>query len=349
VPPPIGGTAVGAATVCSMGNTGNISLSGQNGTIINWNSSISGGTPWAPTGISSNPMTFTNLTQTTTYVAEISNGGYCPNVFSSPVVITVTPPSIGGNVVSDATVCAGINGDSVALIGNSGNVVSWLYSIGGFWIPIGNTTTLQGYSNLTTTTLYAAVVKNGICPNDTSSFATITVVPAPIINAGNDTTINQSDIVCLNATGGLVYTWTPPANLNNPGFPNPCYTGNTVGVFTLTVTGQDAIGCSGSDQIVITVLDTTTIFPPVVANFITPNGDGLNDVWNVMNINFYPNNEVFVYNSHGQEVFYKSSYANDWKGTYNGEPLPDGSYYYVVKINALNRTLKGVVTITDSQ
>jgi gliding motility-associated-like protein len=350
VPPPVGGTAVGGTTVCQTGNTGQISVSGQSGTIIGWNQSTDNGVTWSPVGTTSNPMTYNNLTQTTLFIAVISNGGYCPDEYSSATTVTVAPPTVPGQVVSDATVCAGNNSDSVALIGNVGNVLFWLFSVdsGATWSPIGNTTTLQGYSNLTTTTLYAAVVVNGICPQDTSTFATITVQPAPAVFAGTDTTINQGDVYCMNATGGIIYTWSPATYLDNPGLPNPCMTAVDIGTFTYTVTAQDVWGCTNSDQIVITVLDTTTIFPPVVANFITPNGDGLNDVWNVMNIGFYPDNEVMVYNNHGQEVYRKTGYTNDWDGTYNGTPLPDGSYYYVVKINALDRTLKGVVTITDT-
>lgn len=350
VGPPVPGTTVGAQTVCSTGNSGTVNLTGYTGGIVNWMTSTDGGATWTPNGNQAPSMPFNNLTQTTTYYAVVGNGGYCADDVSSQTTITVAPPTIPGAVVSDATVCAGLNSDSVALVGNSGNVLYWLYSINGgvSWLPLGNTTTFQGYNNLVTTTMYAAVVQNGICPADTSTFATVTVMTAPTINAGADTTINQGDVVCLNATGGIIYTWTPPTYLDNPGLPNPCMTGVNVGNFTYTVVGQDAFGCTNLDMIVITVLDTTTIFPPVVANFITPNGDGLNDVWNVININFYPENEVTIYNSHGQEVFAKTGYQNDWDGTYNGDQLPDGSYYYVVKINALDRTLKGVVTITDT-
>lgn len=345
--PPVPGTAVGAATVCATSNAGIVSLSGFTGTIVDWIATDVGGP--APVG-NANPYAYNNLTNTTTYYAVVSNGGHCPDQYSSQVTITVTPSSVGGNVTSDATVCAGNNGGTLALVGNTGNVLNWVQIVGVNPLqPLGNTTTFQAYSNLVTTTQYYAVVKNGICPADTSGIATITVMPAPTVFAGNDTALNLGDVLTLNGTGALIYTWSPPAWLSATGIFNPDFTAGAVGTFTYTLTGQDAFGCTNTDQITIIVRDTVTVFPPVVANFITPNGDGLNDVWNVMNIGSYPDNEVIVYNNHGQEVFSKASYNNDWKGTYNGNQLPDGSYYYVVKINNIDRTFKGVVTITDTQ
>jgi gliding motility-associated-like protein len=354
VAPPVGGTTVSTvSTVCTATNSFQLSLSGQSGIVTAWNTSTACVSPWTPdaslgTGIQ---MSDTNITQTTCYVATISNGGYCPDVYSSPVTITVTPPTVAGSVISNATVCSANNGDTLYLTGNQGNVLYWVQmDTAGNISPMGNlpVPTMQVYNNLNSTTQFAAVVQNGICPADTSLFAIITVVPSPVIFAGNDTTINLGSTLCFNATGGLIYSWTPSTGLNNPGLSNPCFTPLTFGTYTFSVNGQDVWGCSSTDQVTVYVLDTVTVFPPVVCNFVTPNNDGLNDVWNIMNIARYPDNEVSVFNNHGQQVYSKTGYNNEWDGTYNGKRLPDGSYYYVVKINATEKLYKGVVTITNS-
>jgi gliding motility-associated-like protein len=131
----------------------------------------------------------------------------------------------------------------------------------------------------------------------------------------------------------------------------PCIdTASLVGIFTYTVTVTDANGCMDNDIVVVTVNDTVkTVNPYIpnlqVCNFLTPNADNTNDVWNIIDIDYYPDNEVMVMNNHGQVLFQQTAYKNTW----NGNGLPDGSYYYLVKINELDKTYKGVLTITSSR
>ena len=74
----------------------------------------------------------------------------------------------------------------------------------------------------------------------------------------------------------------------------------------------------------------------IVHDAITPNGDGINDTWVVEGIDKYPNNSVQVFDKWGNSLYQKSNYNNDWFGRQsNGESVPDGTYYYVVKLNAL--------------
>ena len=74
----------------------------------------------------------------------------------------------------------------------------------------------------------------------------------------------------------------------------------------------------------------------IVHDAITPNGDGINDSWVVEGIDKYPNNSVQVFDKWGNLVYQKSNYANDWGGMQNnGDMVPDGTYYYVVKLNAI--------------
>lgn len=74
---------------------------------------------------------------------------------------------------------------------------------------------------------------------------------------------------------------------------------------------------------------------------LTPNGDGINDTWIVINAERYPSASVKVYNRWGNEVYSTKGYSNDWNGSYNGETLPTGSYYYSIDQNG-----DGTVVIT---
>jgi gliding motility-associated-like protein len=64
--------------------------------------------------------------------------------------------------------------------------------------------------------------------------------------------------------------------------------------------------------------------------FFSPNGDGVNDYFEIGEIQRYPNNEVWIYDSAGNLVFNKKEYNNDWQGNVNGNPLPKASYLYRV-------------------
>jgi len=73
-----------------------------------------------------------------------------------------------------------------------------------------------------------------------------------------------------------------------------------------------------------------------IPNFVSPNGDGLNDVFEIECAPDFSEMEVLIYNRWGNMVWFSEhGYLNDWGGTWlkNGKPLPDGTYYYVVRYN----------------
>ena len=90
-----------------------------------------------------------------------------------------------------------------------------------------------------------------------------------------------------------------------------------------TSTGNIYINVSELHQI------TATVFP--ANNAFSPNGDGVNDYWEIKDKELYENCEFYIYD-HMQNLIYQSTgYNNDWDGTYNGKELPTGTYYYYVK------------------
>ncbi len=127
------------------------------------------------------------------------------------------PPTIPGSLAGDAEVCTGINSTPLTLSGNSGQVLEWLSSTDGGqnWNgEIANTTASYTAQNLTTTTLFKAVVQNGpACSIDSSAPATIRVDAA---SAGG-TLLPASAFICkgqdrpielvLNQQTGRVVNW----------------------------------------------------------------------------------------------------------------------------------------------
>ena len=84
----------------------------------------------------------------------------------------------------------------------------------------------------------------------------------------------------------------------------------------------------------------------VVPNAFTPNGDGINDTWNINTLSFqYPDCTVDVFNRYGQQLFHSEGYSKPWDGTYNKKPLPVGTYYYIINLKNGAQPLSGSLTI----
>lgn len=83
---------------------------------------------------------------------------------------------------------------------------------------------------------------------------------------------------------------------------------------------------------------------PVVMTIFTPNNDGFNDVWKILNLSQVGRCEVEVYDRWGMKVFSSSDYRNDWDGTNHGTCLGNDTYYYFVR-TIDGQLYKGTVNI----
>ncbi|SFH36913.1 MBG domain-containing protein [Pedobacter insulae] len=170
---------------------------------------------------------------------------------------------------------------------------------------------------------------------------TVNALPALQLTSSMGTSISKGDAAILTATGGGSYVW---ANENG------VISGQNTATLTIrpsqttiyTVTTSNSSGCSTSKSITITV---TEDFKIIATNVLSPNGDGINDVWKVENIDLYPNNEVKVFDKGGRVVYQKRGYDNSWNGMLNGTPLSENTYYYIVDFGNGQRVFKGFITI----
>lgn len=83
-------------------------------------------------------------------------------------------------------------------------------------------------------------------------------------------------------------------------------------------------------------------------NIFTPNNDGVNDFFVVpclLDSDAFPENELVIYNLWGDEIFRASPYQNNFNGTFNGEPLPVGTYFYHIKFGNTQEEMSGHVRI----
>ncbi|WP_439694614.1 MBG domain-containing protein [Mucilaginibacter sp. AW1-7] len=84
-----------------------------------------------------------------------------------------------------------------------------------------------------------------------------------------------------------------------------------------------------------------------IPNTFTPNGDGVNDSWEISALAFYSNKIVSVYNRFGALVFHSVGYGIPWDGTLNGRRLPVGTYYYIISVDVSKKTetISGSITL----
>lgn len=86
---------------------------------------------------------------------------------------------------------------------------------------------------------------------------------------------------------------------------------------------RSVTGCVGEPK---------TIANVKIANVITPNDDGKNDVWRVDNLEEMTQVEIIIVDRYGKPVFHSvDKNKMDWDGKSNGRPLPTATYWYVVK------------------
>ncbi|MEM9024389.1 MAG: gliding motility-associated C-terminal domain-containing protein, partial [Bacteroidota bacterium] len=106
------------------------------------------------------------------------------------------------------------------------------------------------------------------------------------------------------------------------------------------------LGCEATAQAEITQPNVFIQIP----SGITPDGDGVNDVWEIGGIEIYPNAIVKVFNQWESVLFESVGYTTPWDGTNDGSPLSTGSYFYIIDLNDSQipddqRTYSGSITI----
>jgi gliding motility-associated-like protein len=212
-------------------------------------------------------------------------------------------------------------GSSVQLSSSGGFYYLWTPSAGLSDSAISNPVAAPLIS-----TVYTVKVSNN-CFSDTAT-VDVTIHPAPIVNAGNDTTIYRNTSATLNGTSnGTSYYWYPDINLGSASslstLASPLYTTE----YYLYAVSE--FNCTNLDSIVVTVEPYTLILIPTA---FSPNGDGVNDIFRIIKVLNIENLEEFaVYDRWGEKVFSTDVITDGWNGTYKGHNQPLGVYVWMVR------------------
>ena len=260
--------------------------------------------------------------------------GACPGT-GHALWYTFSTNSVGGDgLVSiaglDCPAIAGMDNElSVAVLDGDGSC-----SLGQFTIVSGCSSDSTDFAvpvsgllpNTTYWLLVAGVANDGATIDAQCGFnVTVSGTGIDVVNvdfdAGPDVSIPLGGSTQLNAVGGSGYFWTPSSGLSGNTVPDPVARPNETTTYTVE-TSVD--GCTFTDQVTVSVV---RLIDP--ANTFTPNGDGINDTWEISGLLDRPQAEVSIYDRWGQRVYHSIGY----KVPFDGAGLPTATYYWYINVN----------------
>jgi outer membrane protein len=165
----------------------------------------------------------------------------------------------------------------------------------------------------------------------------IKLIPTPIIELPDTMFMcaHQARIISVEQMYDYLYNFEWSTGNTTP---TQIFQNMLPGIYDIQV---KVIGCDTTIHETRLTVDDCAIMIP---NVITPNGDGINDYFQITNIDYYPNSEIKIYNRWGKRVYESQNYQGDW----DGEGLDEGTYYYIFRLNYGNGQISeyhGTITI----
>ena len=179
-----------------------------------------------------------------------------------------------------------------------------------------------------TTTYYVKAI-NGKCEKELEQ--TVYIAPRPSILVSQE----EARTIHLEGVGGTGDYWYDYGS----GYEQTNEIAHAVPNKTYTIKIKDEAGC---------INDTTFTVQPydlIIPEYFTPQSDGCNDTWKIINLNKYTRVNVTIYDRYGKILFEAKTPDQEWDGTYNGYALPSEDYWYVVKVYDIGAIYSGHFTL----
>lgn len=310
---------------------GSISITAGGGAGAPYQYSINNGSTF------STIASFSNLTSQS-YNLLLSDADGC---LSSDSLINLTQPDSITFSSENATniSCNGLTDGYITIIVN-GTASDFNYSVDNGQNYLSNNGVFTGLSS----GLYQVRVRDNNNCEQSGSLLTITEPAVLLVDTTSITHVLGEQNGALEATssGGtspitfILDQTNADSSINNTGK----FSGIAAGNYILYAIDNNA--CL-SDSLNITILQESTAIS--LYDGFSPNDDGVNDTWNIININLYPKCKVSIFNSWGNLVFSSDGYTEPWDGKYNGKLLPAGTYYYIIDLGDGSGQKAGPVSI----
>lgn len=316
------------------------------GTITNWQWDFGDATT---SNDQNNAHTYT---QAGTYNAEliVSTSVGCTDTVSKGVTVFELPTANYTNTISCTGSQINIDFRDASFVNN--DVINfWQYDFGGQGSSFAQNPSQQfvGSGNFTVTQVVGT--PNGCLD---TSIQTINIPDRPragfFYNTSNGLNIGAEFNFIDTSFNAFNYSWTFGDGESSV-IQDPTHIYFANGTYEITQVVTDLLGCVDSSKQVIEINTVTTEIKTLIPNAISPNGDGKNDVWKLEFIEaFFPNASILIYNRWGQELFSSTGYDTPWDGTFSGNSVPDGTYYYVINLNEENQSVpfKGSILVLKS-
>ncbi len=301
-------------------------------------------TPNSATACSGTPVTFTitvnptfattgtPLPLTTIYGTPSTSTTFTVSVSNLTAGVLVTPPT-GFEVSTD-----GINYSATITVAGVGTIGP-LYPSGTVYIRLASSTPVGDYSG-------NIVLSSTGATNVNVEMPVSTVTPAPLTITADDKSkaLGEANPVLTVTYSGFVNSDGPAQLTTQPAITTTALTTSPAGQYPIT-----AAGATDPNYTITYVPGVLTVNPQPemisVPNAFTPNGDGINDTWDIKYLNTFPNCTVAVFNRWGQNVYSSNGYGIPWDGSFKGTLLPTGTYYYLINLRNGLDVLSGYVAI----
>ncbi len=280
-----------------------------------------------------NPLVVSPSTTTSYQVTGTDISGLCSS--SAEVTVVVSESPVPGFTVSQTEGCSPV----IAVFSDTSQLATqWLWDFGD------NTTSLQQNPTheYTVPGIYSVTLTVTSADNCVSTLvipSLIEVYPQPVADFTTLPEIGKTynPTIMFYSDANTQYWLWKFGDSNESNLPPPVT--HTYPVtetsYQVTLIVSNDYGCIDSITKTVLIIDDILVFP----NVITPNGDGMNDVFEIVNSDKYQNALLQVFNRWGKLVFEQQNYDNKW----DGGNLPDGTYFYIFRY--LDDSFNGSLTI----
>lgn len=299
-----------------------------------------------PVGSNSSNFSSNSLADGDVVSCNITTAGKCvvtPNAISNSIVISIVPAIQTTAVVlpTNATICSEepltFTVQTNADLANS----NFQWKINGINTGTNSSSFTSAHLKDRDVIICMITPTAGCYIPQTSTGVEVKINERPSVTLPNQIFLKPRNSIRLDPwiSGDVAsYQWTPATGLDNPSIKNPLASPSVTTTYSLLITS--ASGCQNTASVTINLQGDISI-----PNAFTPNGDGINDLWNINGLSNYSNCLVSVYNRYGQLMFNSRGYPKPWDGTINGNLAQTGTYYYIIDLQNGTKPLSGYIAV----